>query len=104
MELFQPLLDALDPPYDIFASAPAYMFIRNKQVPLAPGMSYGEIVGPYLPPDVQPPIWEVTYDSDFAKAGHSYLSFDADFILLQSRILPEDQDEFQPLLDAFSAP
>ena len=40
MEQFQPLLDALDPPYDIFASPPAYMFIRDKQVPLAPGMTY----------------------------------------------------------------
>ncbi len=105
-DLFEPILDALDPPYDPFASPPAYIFIKGKQVPLAPGMTYGQGItvcdpGPCAFPG---PTWDVTYDSNPAEPRYSRLSFDDNYNLLGTQILPEDQDEFQPLLDAFAAP
>ena len=103
-ELFKPLLDALKPSYDIFASPPAYIFIKGRQVPLALGMTYGQSAGPYLPPGVQPPIWHLSYAQESDPLLYSELVFDSNYTLLESRIQPEHRNEFQPLLDAFAAP
>ena len=113
-DLFKPLLDVLKPSYDIFASPPAYIFIRGKPVPLAPGMTYGRVGGTgdgLLEPGATPPptpsfreVWEVTYDANPAEPGYSKLAFDENYNLLTSSVRPEDQDEFQPLLDAFLDP
>jgi hypothetical protein len=49
-------------------------------------------------------VWEVTYDANPAEPGYSKLAFDENYNLLTSSVRPEDQDEFQPLLDAFLDP
>jgi hypothetical protein len=65
-------------------------------------MVYGEVVGPYLPPGAEPPIRMVEYDSNRSEVGDSWLTFDNNFTLLDRNVRAEDQDEFQPILDALA--
>jgi hypothetical protein len=104
-DVFKPILEALNPPYDPFASAPAYLFIKGRQIPLAPGMTYhsgGTTIceGARCPSGV---FTEVQYDSKPEEAGWSWLVFDEGYALRGSHIRPEDQWAFQPMLDAFAA-
>jgi len=46
----------------------------------------------------------VVYDSDPNTPGDSWITFDLDYNLLGSHIRPEDEEEFQPLLDALATP
>lgn len=80
---------------------PSSITIRGVQVPLARGMTYGQgsaICDPPCPPTTGE-IWRVVYDSEPAQSGHSWLAFDENFRVLGSWIRPEDEDEFQPLID-----
>jgi len=84
-------------------TSPAHIVIKGQQVLLAPAMTYGEAVGPYLPPGAQPPITIVEYDSIRTEVGDSWITFDRNFMLLDRNVRPEDQDEFQPVFDALSS-
>jgi hypothetical protein len=85
---------------------PNAITIRGQQVPLSPGMDYysgGTTIceGAPCPSGV---FTEVRYDSNLPEAGWSWLVFDENYTLRGSHIRPEDQEEFQPLLDALGAP
>ena len=88
---FQPLLDAALPPL------PGSISIGGKEVPLAPGMRYGELL-PAL--GSTKTVWWVFYDSIPVKPEVSSLTLDEDGTIFKSHILPEDLPLFQPLLDA----
>jgi hypothetical protein len=92
---------------------PTHIEIRGQQVPLAPGMTYGRRgggPGEGIPePGVTTPptpsyreVWQVDYDSNPAAPGYSWLSFDENYSLLTNAVRPEDQEEFQPILDALA--
>ncbi len=104
----------LTPPPESPLAQPSYITIRGQQVPLAPGMTYGQVSGvgdgfpepgatptPYTTPRL---LWKISYDSDPAQTGFSWVYFDDNFTLLGQYILPEDQEEFQPILDALAGP
>jgi len=96
----------LTPPPEVTPPPPTHITIKGEQVPLTPGMTYysgGTTIceGAPCPPGV---FTRVRYDSKPEEAGWSWLVFDEDFALRGSQIRPEDQEEFQPLLDAFAAP
>jgi hypothetical protein len=104
----------LTPPPEVTPPSPTYIEIRGQQVPLAPGMSYGRASGvsdvfpgsgpapasPYTPRL----LWKISYNSDLTRAGFSWVYFDDEFNLVSQDILPEDQDEFQPILEAIAVP
>ena len=93
-------------PPEITPPPPTSITIRGQQVPLAPGMRYW-LSNPSIDPAPSSPIqdrWMVTYDSDPNTPGDSWITFDLDYNLLGSHIRPEDEEEFQPLLDALASP
>jgi len=104
----------LTPPPESPLAQPSYVTIRGRQVPLAPGMTYGRVGGTgdgILEPGATPPptpyyreVWEVSYDSNPAEPGYSWLSFDQSYSLLTNAVRPEDQVALQPILDALTQP
>lgn len=105
---------SLTPPPEAPLAQPTHITIRGQLVPLAPGMTYGREggTGDGIPePGSTPPptrsyreVWEVSYDSNPAEGGYSWISFDENYNLLTNAVRPEDQDEFQPILNALAAP
>ena len=100
------------PPPEVTPPPPTHITIRGQQVPLAPGMTFGRVVatGDGIPePGATPPptpayreVWQVAYDSNPGEIGYSKLTFDENFNILTEAIRPEDQGEFQPILDALT--
>ena len=96
----------LTPPPEATPAPPMSITIRGQEVPLAPGMRYW-LSNPSIDPAPSSPIqdrWMVVYDSDPNTPGDSWITFDLDYNLLGSHIRPEDEEEFQPLLDALATP
>jgi hypothetical protein len=97
---------SLTPPPEVTPASPTHIEIRGQQLPLAPGMVYysgGTAIceGAPCPSGY---FTEVRYDSNPSQAGWSWLVFDENYTLRGSHIRPEDQKEFQPLLDALASP
>ena len=95
----------LTPPPEVTPSPPTHITIRGQQVPLAPGMRFGRLGPPQCDPSPCPQemSWQVSYAAGPAALGYSLLVFDEDHNLVESKIKPEHQDEFQPLLDVLLA-
>jgi hypothetical protein len=96
---------SLTPPPEAPPPEPTFIMMKGRQVPLAPGMTYRLTVGIGDPGGtISDEMWFVTYDSNPAEVGDSWLAFDKSYNLRGSHIRLEDQEEFQPLLDAFASP
>ena len=96
---------SLTPP-EVTPAPLTHIEIRGQQLPLTPGMVYysgGTAIceGAPCPSGY---FTEVRYDSNPSQAGWSWLVFDENYTLRGSHIRPEDQEEFQPLLDALASP
>jgi hypothetical protein len=92
------------PPPEATVPPRTHVEIRGQQVALAPGMVYGQLGGGPGFPEAEGRTWMISYDSNAAEPGDSVIMYDDSFALLLSRIRPEDQDEFQPILDALAGP
>jgi hypothetical protein len=93
LEKFQPILDVLL----------SSIIIRGEAIPLMAGMTYGRGIEVCVAQSCRfRGFWHVDYDSNSAEEGNSRLIFDGDYNLVENSVRAEDQDEFQPILDALA--
>jgi hypothetical protein len=95
--------DNWTPPPEVTPPPPTHIEIRGQQVPLAPRMVYFQTYPICDPNACEPgPFWRVEYDPVPSETGYSYLVFEPDYSFVGSNIRPDDQEEFQPIIDALN--
>jgi hypothetical protein len=81
-----------------------YATINGREIPLQPGMFFGQ--GAVSHPDLslKPPFWMLTLDDDPSDKEVSFISFDGDWLLRNNYIYPNDLEKLYPFIAATEWP